>query len=222
MNALRLFKQSLTREQKRSFDRLFTPQRIQAFLEALPYRDCDHYRSPLSVLNGAGACCLEGALVAAAVLLYHGHPARIIELVADDDDDHILTLYRRRGCWGSLAKSDFTGLRSREPVFRTLRELILSYFDGYYNEKARRTLRGYTVPLDLRRCLSIAWLTSDKAVDLISDALDKQRRTMIVTSAMARRFAPVDERSYKAGILGGREVVSFSFYTGRKNKRQLK
>jgi hypothetical protein len=209
-----LFKQNLTKPQKRRFDGLTTPGRIQAFLEELPYCDSNHYRSPLSVLNGAGACCFEGALVAAAAFWYHGMPPLLVELVANgNDDDHVLALYWKRGYWGACAKSNFSELRSREPVYRTVRELALSYFAGYFDENALHTLRGFTLPLDLRRFSSIPWLTSDRGVDRISDALDARRRNIIVTPAMARRLSTVDKRSYKAGILGGKETAAFTFYS---------
>jgi hypothetical protein len=214
LTVLTQFKRTLTKPQKRAFDRLTTPAAIQAFLEDLPYRDSDHYRSPLSVLNGAGACCFEGALVAAAAFWYHGTPPLLVELVADGrDDDHVLALFQKRGYWGACAKSNFSGLRSREPVYRTVRELVLSYFAGYFDEHARHTLRGFTRPLDLRRFRSTPWLTSDSGVDRISDALDARRRTMIVTPAGARRLSPVDERSYRAGILGGKETAAFTYYS---------
>jgi hypothetical protein len=217
------FKRTLTKQQKRAFDCLTTPSRIQAFLEELPYCDSDHYRSPLSVLNGAGACCFEGALIAAAAFWYHGMPPLLTELVADGkDDDHILALYRKRGFWGACAKSNLSGLRSREPVYRTIRELALSYFAGYFDEKARYTLRGFTMPLDLRRFRSIPWLTSDSGVDRISDALDARRRTMIVTPADGRRLSHVDERSYKAGILGSKETAAYTFYSKRRSERRVK
>jgi hypothetical protein len=109
-----------------------------------------------------------------------------MELVANgEDDDHILALYRNRGYWGACAKSNFSELRGREPVYRTVRELALSYFAGYFDEKARHTLRGFTLPLDLRRFRSAPWLTSDRGVDRISDALDALRRNMIVTRRRA-------------------------------------
>jgi hypothetical protein len=223
LTVLSQFKKTLTKQQKRAFDRLTTPALIQAFLDELPYRDSDHYRSPLSVLNGAGACCFEGALVAAAAFWYHGTPPLLAQLVADGrDDDHVLALFRKRGYWGACAKSNFSGLRGREPVHRTVRELVLSYFAGYFDEKARHTLRGFTRPLDLRRFPSIPWLTIDSGVDRISDALDALRRTTIVTPADARRLSPVDERAYRAGILGGKDTASFAFYSTRRSAGRTK
>lgn len=219
MTPLTRFKQHMTKVQKRRFDRLVSPARVQVFLEEVPYIDSDHYRSPLSVLNGAGACCYEGALVAAAAFWYHGKPPLIVELFAEDDDDHILALFRERGFWGACAKSNFSGLRGREPVYRTVRELVLSYFDGYYNEKARYTLRGYTVPVDLRRFGAVQWLTEDKETEVISDAIDRLRRIRIVTSGQARGLSLVDERSYRAGLLGGTGTDAFAHYP---EKRRIK
>jgi hypothetical protein len=208
-----LFKQTLTIPQKRVFGRLTTPSRIQAFLEELPYRDSDQYRCPLSVLNGAGACCFEGALMAAAAFWYLGKPPLLVHLIADGrDDDHVLAVYKKGVYWGACALSNFSFLRGREPVYHTIRELVLSYFPGYFDKKARHTLRGYTMPLDLRRLRAIPWLTSDSGADRVSDALDAKRRHTIVSPGMARTLSLVDERSYKAGISGGRETAKFTFY----------
>jgi hypothetical protein len=217
LTPLVLFKQNLTPSQKRVFDRLASPSRIQAFLEELPYRDSDQYRCPLSVLNGAGACCFEGALVAAAAFWYQGKPPLIVHLIADGrDDDHVLAVYKKGAYWGACALSNFSFLRGREPVYRTMRELVLSYFPGYYDKKARHTLRGYTMPLDLRRLRSIPWLTSDSGADRVSDALDERRRYTIVSPGLARSLSPVDERSYKAGIYGGRETATFTYYSKKR------
>jgi hypothetical protein len=220
LTPLALFKQNLTPSQNRVFNRLTSPARIQAFLEDLPYRDSDHYRSPLSVLNGAGACCFEGALVAAAAFWYHGKPPLLVHLIADGrDDDHVLAVYKKGMFWGSCALSNFSYLRGREPVYRDVRELVMSYFPGYFDKKARHTLRGFTLPLDLRRYRSIPWLTSDHGADQISDALDAQRRRTVVSPGAARMLSLVDERSYRAGILGGRETAAFTFYTKNRYPR---
>ena len=199
------------------FKRLTSPERVQTFLEELPWRDSEHYRCPLSVLNGAGACCFEGALVAAAAFWYHGTPPFLVHLVAGaDDDDHILAVYRKGAFWGACAKSNFSGLRGRVPVFRSVRELALSYFPEYYDRRARYTLRAFTMPLDLRNVRSVPWLTSDDAVNRISDTLDARPQIRLVTEARARGLALVDERSYKAGILGGRGLADFTFYSNKR------
>ena len=128
----------------RSLDR---PEKIQAFLDGLTYSAEELNRSPRSTLR------------------LHGRGCRVIDLCAVHDDDHVIALFQERGCWGAVSKSNFAGLRFREPVYRTLRELVMSYFDSYFNTAREKTLRGYSRPVDLRRFDSIRWMTTEADVD---------------------------------------------------------
>ncbi len=105
---------------------------------------------------------MEGALLAAAALRVNGHPPLLMDLEAVRDDDHVVALYRERGLWGGIAKSNFAGLRFRAPIYRTLRELALSYFEHYYNLRGERTLRAYSVPVNLARLDSQHWMTAEE------------------------------------------------------------
>ena len=118
------------------------------------------------------------------------------------DDGHVLALCKQDGHWGAVAKSNFAGLRFREPVYRTLRELVMSYFEQYYNVEREKTLRAYSVPLDLTRHDHLHWMISDDALERLADRLDRARRVPLLTPAMARKLALVDDRSYEAGLLG--------------------
>jgi hypothetical protein len=118
------------------------------------------------------------------------------------DDDHLLALYKVHGHWGAVAKSNFSGLTFREPIYRTLRELVLSYFEQFYNVQREKTLRAYTLPLNLRRFDLYGWMGSDEHLDLIGTRLDQVRTIPLLTPSMRRRLSPVDERSYQAGLLG--------------------
>ncbi len=195
---------TLTTSEKKLLKRLNTPFRIQEFLDKLPYRSGDSYLCPLQVLRRKEAHCFDGSIFAAALLERLGHQPFISYLVAHNDDDHLLALYKRNECWGAVSKSNYSGLRSRDPVYRTLRELVMSYFEPYYNIKKQKTLRGYTSPLILTRFNKIQWRTSNQAMEVISDALDDIRIISILTPAMARTLSPVDERSYRAGLLGSK------------------
>lgn len=188
--------------ERKVFERLRSPAAIQAFLDRLPYSADPIYRCPRAVLRDRKAHCFDGALFAAAALRRLGHPPRILDLFAEDDDDHLLALFQVGGHWGALAKSNFVGLRYREPIHRTLRELALSYFEDYYNSAGRRTLRSYTAPLDLRRYDHLGWMTDDEPLEIIAQATDRLRRYALITPAMARRLLPVDRRSLQAGMLG--------------------
>ena len=212
MNPFSTLWERLTSAQLRRLRVLNSPFKIQAFLDQVPYCPRDLYRSPLSIMRGRSASCLDGALMASLLLRSLGHPPMILEMVADSDDDHIIALYKRYGLWGALAKSEFAGLRSREPVYRTLRELVLSYFPFYYNIKAAHTLRAYTVPLRLEKFDRSEWVINDKKVRDISDALDCQRQIRLFSARSARNLQLVDKRIYESEIIGSAHERSYRFY----------
>jgi hypothetical protein len=136
-----------------------------------------------------------------------GFPPLITELVPGDRDDvHLLALYEVDGHWGAVAKSNFVGLRFREPIYRTLRELALSYFESYYNLAYEKTLRAYRLPLDLAVFEGSGWMVSDAPLDNIAQHLDRRRKIPLITERMCRRLSLVDERSYRAGLLGANEA----------------
>ena len=114
------------------------------------------------------------------------------------------------GAWGAVAKSNYVGLRYREPVYRTLRELVMSYFEPYYNTEGERSLRAYSVPVDLRRFDALSWTTQDSGLDAVAERLDDARHYPILTRAMVRRLTKVDRRSYEAGMLGVNEAGLYS------------
>src|SRR5271169_3369046 len=145
-----LFAKTFSRKDLTLLERFSTPFKIQKFLLSLPYSAEERYRSPKTVLKDRIAHCFDGALFAAAALRFIGYPPLIVDLLPNErDDDHIVAVYRINGHWGGLAKSNFAGLTYREPIHRTLRELILSYFEQYYNIRGEKTLRKFTVPLNL-------------------------------------------------------------------------
>ena len=148
----------------RTLRSLKTPSQIQKFVDAIDYQYADTAMSPQRVLRERKGHCLEGAIVAAAALRVNGHPPLLMDLEAVRDDDHVLAIYRQQGLWGSIAKSNFAGLRFRAPVYRTLRELALSYVDHYYNLRGERTLRAYSGPVNLARLDNKNWMTSDEDV----------------------------------------------------------
>jgi len=185
------------------FPRLSTPARIQAYLDETPYSAEDCYRSPRSVVRDRKAHCFDGAVFAAAMLRRLGHKPLIVDLLPNErDDDHMLALFRVEGRLGAVAKSNFSGLRYREPIFRTLRELVLSYFEDYFNSAGEKTLRAYTVSLNLAGFDRQDWLTDDATMDTITEALDHIRKVPLITKRMVRRLLPVDPLALKAGLLG--------------------
>ena len=203
MSAAAHFERALSKAERRLLTRLSTPNKIQLFLDGLAYATETIYRSPLRVLRERTCQCFDGALLAAALLHRLGYPAVILNLLPDSrDDDHVLALFQHDRHWGAIAKSNFAGLRFREPVYRNLRELIMSYFEQYYNLHREKTLRGYTGPLDLKAFARNEWMTRDETIHLIARRLDEIRRVHILTRPMIARLSLVDERSCGAGLYG--------------------
>ena len=181
---------------------LKTPARIQKFLDALPYQYANTAWSPQRALRERKGHCLEGALIAAAALRVHGHPTLLMDLEGVHDDDHVLALYREQGLWGAVAKSNFAGLRFRAPVYRTLRELALSYFEHYYNLRGERTLRSYSRPVNLERLDGLGWMTSEEDVWCVPELLIATQHYALFSDKVARALPRLDRRSFEAGMHG--------------------
>jgi hypothetical protein len=193
--------------ERKIFRRLSTPARIQAFLDhELGYNlepNGDTCYSPRRVLRDRVAHCMEGALFAAAALRMLGYPPLLVDLEAVRDSDHVLAVYRIDGRWGAVAKSDYSGLRSREPVYRTLRELAMSYFEHYFNPAGEKSLRTYSRPVNLKQFDRWDWMTSEDNVWAVPNHLVDIPHIRLITPAMERRLARMDKRLYAAGRLGG-------------------
>ncbi|HEY2615070.1 MAG TPA: hypothetical protein VGI42_05130, partial [Chthoniobacterales bacterium] len=155
----------------RSLRALKTPAGIQRYLDEIPYHLATTSWSPRVVLRQKTAHCLEGATFAAAALRVIGFPPLILDLEADRDTDHVIAVFKSRGHWGAIAKSNFSGCRYREPVYRTLRELALSYFNTYFNLRRERTLRRFSRPVNLARFDRLHWMTSEKNIWFVAEYL---------------------------------------------------
>ena len=186
----------------RTLRALKTPAQIQRFIDEIPYQYANTAWSPQRVLRERKGHCLEGALVAAAALRVKGHPPLLLDLEAVHDDDHVLAIYRERRLWGSIAKSNFAGLRFRAPIYRTLRELALSYFEQYYNLRGERTLRSYSRPVNLARLDGLHWMTSEEDVWCVADLLIAARHYPLFPDKVARSLPRLDRRSFEAGMTG--------------------
>ncbi len=183
---------------------LNTPYAIQAYLDSLPYVGEDLNRSPLRVIRDQQCHCLDGGLLAALALRHLGLSTRIIDLVPapNVDDDHVLAIFQVNGCYGAVAKSNFVGLRYREPVYRSLRELVMTYFDVFYNVAGQKTLRAYTRPLNLAAYDRFDWQTSEAGVEKVVKRLYSLKTIRVITSDQIEDLALMDKRSYEAGMLG--------------------
>ncbi len=183
--------------------KLKTPAQVQAFLDGLEYSADHFYRSPRAVMRDGKAHCADGALFGAAALRRLGHRPLILNLLPNGrDDEHLLAIFSIEGLWGAVSKSNFSGLRFREPVYRTLRELAMSYFESYYNVAREKTLRGYRAPLDLARFDHLDWETSEEHLEEVINQTDTKRRFDLVPKRIERRLTLVDVRSYEAGLMG--------------------
>ena len=184
--------------------RLDTPSKIQRFLDDVPYNTEDEgetFRSPRRVLRDQTANCIEGAVLAAAALRVQGEPPLIMDLTAVRDEDHVIAVFRRQGLWGAIGTSKFTGLRDREPVYRTLRELAMSYFEHYFNLEGERTLRGHGRPVNLARFDRLQWMTSEVDLWPIAERLERIPHVSLVPSGVSRRLTPVNGRLWAADLL---------------------
>ena len=185
--------------------KLSTPEKIQKYLDDLPYnkeRQGETCYSPRLVIRHNTAHCFEAALLAAAALRVNGRPPLILDLESVRDDDHVIAVFRTDGHWGAIGKSNYAGLRFRSPVYRTLRELALSYFEHYYNLAGEKTLRAYSRPVGLARFDSIHWMISEEPLWDIPEFLCEIKHTPIFDPT---RRMYMDERLYKAGLVGRAE-----------------
>ncbi len=181
---------------------LDTPESVQAFLDRIPYNTEITCRSPRRVLRDMKANCMEGALFAAACLELHGFEPSVVYFYAVRDDGHAITLYRRNGKYGSVAKSNFTGLRYRSSIYRSVREVVVSYFEHHFNLKKELTMRKFTQPLYLTENIFPGWQIREDDLYDISDYFDVLRTYTIVTPYEEQSLRPVDDMLYKAGLLG--------------------
>jgi len=185
------------------------PDRIQAFLDSVDYNPDYECRSPRWVIKKKSAHCFEGALFAAAALQFIGFQPLIVDLKAYNDDDHVIAIYKKGLHWGAVAKSNFTTLRFREPVYRSLRELVMSYFDFYFNTDGDKSLRSYSVPLDLTIYNHRQWKTTDEDLEYIGDKLENLRHYPVIDKEMIINLKRASTSMLKAGMLGSNEKGLF-------------
>jgi hypothetical protein len=190
-----------TPKELRKLRSLKDPHGIQKFLDAMPYHLADTAWSPRKVLEENTSHCFEGALLAAAALRANGYPPLILDFEAERDTDHMLAIYQTRGHWGAIAKSNYTGCRYREPVYRTLRELALSYFEVYFNLRKERSLRNFSRPVNMARFDHLDWMTTDKPLWFVADYLFTISHTPLLRPGMSKRLHRLDDRSYRAGCV---------------------
>lgn len=193
----------LSRRDAAFLRRLRPAWRLQRFLDDLDYDvPGEGCRSPRRVLRERKVQCMDGAIFAAAALRLQGQPPLLVDLEAVFDSDHVVAVFREDGHWGAVARSNFSGLRYREPIHRTVRELVLSYFEAYFNYRREKTLRRYSQPVDLARFDPRGWMTAEEDLWYIPEHLVGVRHYRLLTPAMERRLGTVDRRMFAAGLVG--------------------
>ena len=199
-----IFEDLLDVEMRKTFAGLISPARIQAFLDEIPYRPEEEYLSPLSAIRDGKAHCFDGGLLGALALRRLGFPPVIVDFIPWNDDDHVLAIYKAGKCYGAVAKSNFSGLRLREAVYRDLHELVMSYFDLFFNVEGEKTLRGYTRPIRLIPFDRYHWETEDAGAWRVYQRMLTAPKVNLLSEEQIARLERADERSVQAGLLGSR------------------
>lgn len=181
---------------------LDSPYKIQEYLDSIPYNTTERTHSPLLVMKERMAHCMDGGLLAASALRRLGYPPLIVDLSAENDDDHIIAVFREGNCWGAIAKSNTTVLRFREPVYRSLRELAMSYFEMYYNLNGHKSLRSYSRTMNLSRFDDRNWETTDEDLEFIGDYTYTVRHFALLTKKQILSLNTVPKYLYDAGFAG--------------------
>ena len=171
-------------------DRLDTPQKIQRFLNSTPSNhelDGETLYSVREVLKNKRAHCMEGAFLAAAALWIHGEKPLMVHLDCDlSDYPHAIVVFRRGRCWGAISKTNGAPLRFRDPIYRSIRELAMSYFHEYFDKRGRKTLRSYSIAYDMRRFDPEHWVTNGKNCWEVHDKLAGLRHFPLVSRHQER------------------------------------
>ena len=182
----------LTPAERRLFEKLKTPQKIQDYLDTLPINfetSGETYMSPRRVIRAKTAHCFEGALLACAVLAYHGERPFLLDFrTIPEDEDHVVVPFRQNGYWGAISKTNHAILRYREPVYKTIRELAISYFHEYLTWSGKKSLREYSKPYDLSRYAPERWVTAEEELFWLVDALDESKHFPTVPKKNLRKL----------------------------------
>ncbi len=182
---------------------------IQLFLDTVPYNPNAECRSPRMVIAEQKAHCFEGALFAAAMLRELGYKPLILDMMAENDDDHVIAVFKVRNCWGAIAKSNTTALRYREPVYRSVRELVMSYFDFYFNTLGDKSLRSYSRPVNLTRFDKKNWARTGSDLEYIGDYLTIIAHYPVMDQESIAGLQRVDQKLMDAVFLGANEEGLF-------------
>lgn len=193
----------LNKEELEILSKLNTPKKIQDFLNKIPINfeeNGDTCLSPRMVLKNNKAHCIEGAMLAALALRLQGKKPLILDLTANnEDDDHVITVFKQDGFWGAISKTNHSVLRYREPVYKTIRELVMSYFHEYSNDKGAKTLRSYSKPINLSRFDKLNWITNEKDVWFVPEYMVKIKHYNILNRKQMAGLRKADKLEIDVG-----------------------
>ena len=208
-------KSVFTEDELKLFRKFKEPYDIQLFLNEIPYDASPGTSSSKVVLREKRANCFEGALFGAAALRMLGHKPLIVDMIAVNDDDHVMAIFKRDGNYGAVAKSNTTVLQYREPVYHTLRELVMSYFDFYFNISGEKSLRSYSNPVNLSKFDKQNWMTTEENLDFIGDYLNEIKHNKILSTKQVRKLNLADDDLVKLCFEG---AVKDGIYRPKKRK----
>jgi len=187
------------------FRSLKTHVKIQDFLNKIPInfeKSGDTCMSPRMVLRENKCHCMEGAILAALALRVHGYPPLIVDLMSNQRDfDHAVAVFKKNGKWGAISKTNHAVLRYREPLYNSIRELVMSYFHEYFDDNGRKNLRSFSMPVNLSRFDKLGWMTTEEEVWYIPDYLTKVKHFSILTKKQIHGLRKADDLEIKAGKL---------------------
>lgn len=187
----------LEKEELKILRKLNTPKKIQDFLDSMKInfeKDGDTYWSPRTVLKKNTCHCAEGAILAALALRVNGYPPLVVDLTATlDDFDHVITVFKKYGKWGAITKTNHSVLRYREPVYNSIRELVMSYFHEYFDEDGKKNLRSFSLPVNLSRFDKLGWMNTKEEVDYIPEYLAEVKHFPILTRKQIRNLRKADK-----------------------------
>lgn len=189
-------------EEEKLFKSFQHPLEIQRYLDKIRYNDDSTWKSPRCVLREGTANCGEGACLAAAIFKYMGHEPLVVDMSVVNDDEHVLAVFKERGHWGAVGKSNTTLLRFREPVFKSIRELIMSYFEFYFNIQGFKSLRRFSAPINLDTLVPSNWITTEQDMHIYVDQFYQHPYETILTEEMEQNLNIAEPEVVKACFLG--------------------
>jgi hypothetical protein len=191
-----------TKKEKLLMQKLNTPAKVQDFLNRLKFnfeKNGETLKSPVMVLRTKSAHCMEGALLGAYILSLHGFTPYILYLKATKEDyGHVITPFKIKGFWGALSKTNHAVLRYREPVYKNIRELVMSYFHEYFLDNGKKTLRKYSEPLNLN-IFKKNWELEENNLWEIDKKLDRIKHYNIVPKSYLKKLRKADKIEIQAG-----------------------